>query len=460
MRRFSSLPTASSLGPRKEMLFEVTRFPQFCEATARRLGSWNYFLQGEKHRTLIVGEPRLAQAILTKKDADWSDRIIAPVLRRLSKDLLGLDDAPGLIFANGPRRWAVPRAAAVAGLWRTEFIEQSVAVVKEVAAETMRELFARRQAVDVDDVFQRAALEVVGRLAFGSRLGALSDERTKMMFELLTELAILQGTLSLGGVIDEIKYARLLIVARELLALVEPLAAARKGRGGPPACFLDMLLATSRDNDIGDDECVWNAVSILLAGNDTTGHTLSFASLALASRPTLQADVRAQIGDFGPDAPLLGAVLKETFRLFPAAAFFHRVSKATFKFAEYDELPAGTRCSISPWILGRNEDCWGPDVDEFDPKRFLDDDEDDEAKPSNRAGTAHPYAYLPFGHGARSCPGARLALQEAKILLAAFLSDFHLDLAPGQSAEPDPVFAITLSNRGGVRLRLTPVVVA
>jgi hypothetical protein len=37
------------------------------------------------------------------------------------------------------------------------------------------------------------------------------------------------------------------------------------------------------------------------------------------------------------------------------------------------------------------------------------------------------------------------------------LKDFHMELAPGQSPEPDPVLALTLSNAGGVHLALTPV---
>lgn len=43
----------------------------------------------------------------------------------------------------------------------------------------------------------------------------------------------------------------------------------------------------------------------------------------------------------------------------------------------------------------------------FDPWRFL-----------KKTETAHPYTSLPFGHGARMCPGRRFAEQEILLCVA------------------------------------------
>ena len=91
---------------------------------------------------------------------------------------------------------------------------------------------------------------------------------------------------------------------------------------------------------------------------------------------------------------------------------------------------------------------WGPDAAIFDPSRFAN---------GKRAGNAaHAYAWLPFGFGDRGCVGMHLAMTEAKLILGNVVRDFRLDLAPDQSPDPDPEFAITLSNKGGVKLRLLP----
>ena len=63
---------------------------------------------------------------------------------------------------------------------------------------------------------------------------------------------------------------------------------------------------------------------------------------------------------------------------------------------------------------------------EFDPTRFLGKEEDGEAlkrrKPSS--------CYVPFGFGARACPGERFAWAESKVLLFAIMQHFNVSSAP------------------------------
>jgi len=112
-------------------------------------------------------------------------------------------------------------------------------------------------------------------------------------------------------------------------------------------------------------------------------------------------------------------------------------------FEGYD-LPAGTYVVYSQWLSHRLSEIFSEPA-AFRPERF--DLDQGEAHP--------PYAYVPFGGGARLCIGMTFALQEIKIVLSAALSRWRLELVPGQRIVPEP--AVTLLPRHGLYLRPHPL---
>jgi cytochrome P450 len=72
------------------------------------------------------------------------------------------------------------------------------------------------------------------------------------------------------------------------------------------------------------------------------------------------------------------------------------------------EIPAG-ELVVSVCFLAHRRAATYSDPEEFRPERFL------EAKPD-------PYAWFPFGGGARRCLGMAFSLYEMKIVLASVLS--------------------------------------
>ncbi|MGH3656483.1 MAG: cytochrome P450, partial [Micromonosporaceae bacterium] len=93
---------------------------------------------------------------------------------------------------------------------------------------------------------------------------------------------------------------------------------------------------------------------------------------------------------------------------------------------------------VAPWSTHRHPEFW-PDPERFDPSRFL--GEQDRA----------PYAYFPFGGGARRCVGEHFALLESTILLATLLGRYRVTaLEPELRVEP----LVTLRPVGEVPARL------
>jgi len=216
-----------------------------------------------------------------------------------------------------------------------------------------------------------------------------------------------------------------------------------------PSDLLTLLLA-ARDPETGqglsDLDVRANIVTFIAAGHETTANLLTWALYLISQdegvRARLEAEVDAVVGA-GPVAPehaaalpYAKAVLEETMRLYPPAAFLSREAIKEDRI-EGVRLPAGSLVMIAPWVLHRHKLLWAePDL--FDPGRFL----------GARRAEIDRYAYLPFGAGPRVCIGVTFSMQEALLALAELVRVARFDLAPGHRVEP--VQRVTLRPRGGL----------
>jgi len=133
-------------------------------------------------------------------------------------------------------------------------------------------------------------------------------------------------------------------------------------------------------------------------------------------------------------------VTKEALRLYPPAWAGGRLTATEIEWQGY-RFPPGTFVMYSQWLSHRLPEVFH-DPEAFRPERF--DPEHGESHP--------PFAYVPFGGGARLCLGMTFALQEMKVVLSALLGRWRFALEPGQRIVPRPL--VTLSPRHGVRMRV------
>nr|APH81388.1 cytochrome P450 CYP3026A2 [Tigriopus kingsejongensis] len=175
------------------------------------------------------------------------------------------------------------------------------------------------------------------------------------------------------------------------------------------------------------------ALVILVAGYDTTAQTMALTSYYLAKNPDCQEklyqeimDAVSEMDDEHPDynlvqgLPYLDMVVHETLRIMPALGVITRGCSKDYPFPGIDYvIPKGTELHIYVGGIHMNPDIY-PDPEKFDPERFS-----KEAKAER-----HPYAFLGFGQGPRSCIGMRFALLEAKLALFATLRKYKLKTCP------------------------------
>ena len=104
-----------------------------------------------------------------------------PFFRDSSDAIVGDPEAQGVAFANGNFHWGLARKASEDGLLKTSFVKRSHAIIKDKAAELGGILKnAGGAPVDVQTLFARTALDIVGSLAFEADIGSAAGDKTEL----------------------------------------------------------------------------------------------------------------------------------------------------------------------------------------------------------------------------------------------------------------------------------------
>ncbi|WAR11974.1 CP24A-like protein [Mya arenaria] len=143
-------------------------------------------------------------------------------------------------------------------------------------------------------------------------------------------------------------------------------------------------------------------------GTATSANVMSMAMHLLSQNPEVQKRVRAEVDnvcgegeemtlDHLNNMPYLKAVKKEVLRLFPTIPTNARVlTEDTFIGGHL--IPKNTIVLLNTFTMCRDPEEFN-NPDEFIPERWL----------RNEVRDFSPFTSLPFGFGARSCPGRRVA---------------------------------------------------
>jgi cytochrome P450 len=213
-----------------------------------------------------------------------------------------------------------------------------------------------------------------------------------------------------------------------------------------------LLRASDEGTGMADVQVRDEAITLFLAGHETTSNALTWTWYLLSRHPdaesALHEELDAVLGGRAPtvaDVPSLPAtraILSESMRLYPPAWAMGRRALADHDLDRY-LVPHGSVIIVSPWLLHHDERWW-PRAGEFRLERWTDE-----------AIAARPrHAFLPFGGGPRMCIGEGFAWMEAELLLATIAQRWRFELDPEQIVALQPV--VTLRPRHGMRMRAVP----
>ena len=415
----------------------------FLESLAREHGDVAGFRVGPQ-RLVLVSHPELVREVLVT-----NHRIMARGrgIRR-AKRLLG----EGLLTSEGELHLRQRRLSQPA------FHRQRIAGYADTMVAHARRAAGRwtpGETIDLHAEMMRLTLGIAGSTLFGADVEGEAREIGEAMATALAafEFALLPFTELLDRL--PIPPVRRFNRARATLDAIVYRMIDERRRGGVDRGDLLSMLMLARDEEgdggsMSDEQLRDEAITILLAGHETTASALTFAWRLLARHPEAEARLHAEVdtvlgdraatADDVPRLPYARAVFAEALRLYPPAWILgyrnlepmalggHRIARDSLVF-------------MSQWIVHRDARWW-PEPKRFLPERWL---------PGGEAPERPRFAYFPFGGGPRQCIGEGFAWMEGILALATIARRWRL--AETANGPIEVVAGFTLRPAGTVTAR-------
>jgi cytochrome P450 len=314
------------------------------------------------------------------------------------------------------------------------------------------------QTVDMDREMMALTLAIVARTLFDADVDAEADE----IGGALTEVLRLFQTVFIPGMqwLDRVPLPHTRRFARargRLDATIYRLIKERRAeraRGEERGDLLSMMLAEQDAEADGgsmtDEQLRDEAMTLFLAGHETTSNALTWTWYLLSQHPAAESrfheeidrvlgDRRATVDDLA-SLSYTRMVLSESMRLYPPAYAIGRRALEDYTVDGFT-IPRGALVVVSPLVTQRDPR-WFPDPERFDPERWTSD-----------AQAARPkFSYFPFGGGTRMCIGDQFAWTEGMLLLATLAQRWRAELTAEQRVAMRPM--ITLRPKYGMRMVL------
>ncbi|XP_075972681.1 cytochrome P450 CYP12A2-like [Anticarsia gemmatalis] len=172
--------------------------------------------------------------------------------------------------------------------------------------------------------------------------------------------------------------------------------------------------------EINEEFAYIMASDMLFAGVDTAANTMTATLYLLATHQDTQNKLREEILSESPKRPYLKACIKESMRLMPVVSGNIRKTTKDYNLMGYN-VPKDMQVVFTHQEMSQLEDQF-PRPKEYIPERWTAEKND-----PLYYGNAHPFTHMPFGFGARSCIGRRIAELEVETFLARIIENFKVE---------------------------------
>lgn len=392
-------------------------------------------------RTYLLFHPDLIEDVIVNNNR----KFIKGRILRANRHLLG----NGLITSEGDF-WLRQRRMMQPAFHRNRIA--NYASTMTACATRLLDSWKPGQQLDLHDAMMRLTLEIVAKTLFHAEVERDAPQVGENLRVLLEYTVDFRRLLMTPKWLPTRRNRQAWRAVRELTQIIDRIIQQRRASNDDAGDLLSLLIH-AQDEDgsrMTTQQLRDEALTLFLAGHETTASTLSWTWMLLAQHPRVEEKLHAELAsvlngrtpslDDIPQLTYTGHILSESMRLYPPAWAMARLAVEDHELAGYP-VRKGTGIAAVTWIVHRDPR-WYDDPDQFLPERW----EGDLLKKIPR------FAYFPFGYGPRQCIGNSFALMEATLVLATIAQRFRFTLLPDPPVVP--LASITLRPRHGLPVRL------
>jgi cytochrome P450 len=394
-----------------------------------------------KFRIYFLNHPDMIEDLLVTQARKFEKGRVLKANKRLF--------GKGLLTSEGDF-WLRQRRLAQPAFHRSRINSYAEAMVQY--ADSLVKTWKHGEQRDIHVEMMGLTLQIVGKTLFGVEVTGEVQEVGHALEALMELNSDFRRLMLVPGWMPTVTNIRAELAIRRLDKIIYKIIKQRRGSGEDRGDLLSMLLQ-AQDEDgshMSDTQLRDEALTIFLAGHETTAVTLSWTWWLLAQHPEVEAKLHRELDsvlngrtptlDDLPSLRYTDRVITESMRLYPPAWGMARMAVEDTELAGY-KIRKGSGVTVSQWAVHRDPR-WFDAPLEFRPERW----EGDLAKRLPR------FAYFPFGGGPRQCIGNSFALMETALVLATIAQQFRFNIVPEHPVVP--IASITLRPRYGIKVVL------
>jgi cytochrome P450 len=356
----------------------------------------------------------------------------------------------GLVTSEGPFWFRQRKNAAPA------FHHERVGIYAQVMVDLTCKIMADWKNGDVKDLHHEMlvlTLRIISETLFGAHLGDNEDKLLKASRQAMNGYLELHfGLTRILPFSFPTPAKTTFYKAIEAMETIVYGIIAKHRAGEIHSEFISLMMNAEDENGnhLSDEQLRDEALTMLLAGHETTSNALSWTILLLCQNPQaderLAAEIKEQLGSRTPtmndlkNLAYTDAVIKESMRLYPPVWALSRVNKVPIKLDDF-EIATNSYLVLPQWLVHHSAKFFR-EPEKFRPERWLNGEADHLPK----------FAYFPFGGGPRVCIGNSFASMEAVLILSTIRQRFRFDVLNKEEVKPKP--SVTLNPTKPISTRL------